>query len=201
MKNKFCLVLVMCMLLSLAGCQKFLPVSEQLVSVFEDYSFSSTVSTANLDSSGYYSTQIPSNVMDQPSSAVADYIGASKRIPNTAVINIVYAEYKNEQDAKNVFEVQKGKIEKALFQFPDSGTEYCTDNFVIGFCVPTGDTDGLCLYYLLYRSSTTIVYINEQGPISFVEENQPLVTDACKTVGFDPTENYNQLLADVKKAF
>lgn len=201
MKNKFCLVFIMCMLLSLAGCKKFLPMSEQLTSVFENYQFSSTVSQVNLDSSGWYSTQIPPNVMSQPSSAVIDYIGASKRVPNTAVMNIAYAEYKNEQDAKNVFETQKERIEKGLFQIPESGTEYYTDNFVIGFCVPTGDTNGLCLYYLLYRSNTTIVYINEQGPISFVEENSALVADICKTVGFDPTENYNKLLANVKKAF
>ena len=198
MKNKYYLVLVVCMLFGLAGCKKNAPMSEQLASVFENYHFSSTMSTVNLDSSGYYSTQIPPKVIHQPSSAVVDYIGASKRIPDTAVINIAYAEYKNEQDAKNVFEIQKEKI---LSQISESGTGYNVDNFVIGFYVPTiGNNNDFCLYYVLYRSNTTIVYINEQGPVSNIEENQNLVVDICKTVGFDPTENYNKLLTDIKKS-
>ena len=198
MKNKICLVLVLCMLLGLSGCKKTTPMSEQLASVFESYHFSSTMSTVNLDSSGYYLTQIPPKVIHQPSSAVVDYIGAAKRVPDTAVLSITYDEYNNEQDAKNVFETEKERI---ITQISESGTGYNVDNFVIGFYVPTiGNNNDFCLYYVLYRSNTTILYINEQGPVSCVEENQNLVVDVCKTVGFDPTENYNKLLSDIKKS-
>ena len=198
MKVKACTILIVCFLFGLAGCKKNTPMSEQLASVFENYHFSSTMSTVNLNSRGYYSTKIPPKVIHQPSSAVVDYVGASKRIPEEAVLNITCAEYNNEQDAENVFETEKGKI---LSQISESGTGYNVDNLVIGFYVPTiGNNNDFCLFYLLYKAKNTIVYINEQGPISYVEENQNLVLDICKTVGFDPTENYNKLLTDVKKS-
>ena len=32
-----------------------------------------------------------------------------------------------------------------------------------------------------------------EGPVSFVDQNQGLVNDICKTVGLDPSENYTAI--------
>ncbi len=199
MKNKIIMLLVVCVVLCSTGCKKTATMSKQLTKVFEDYHFSSTISTVNLDSSGYYSTQTPPKVIHQPSTAVVDYIGASKRIPEKAVINIAYADYNKEQDAQNVYEIEKEKI---VSKTKESGTDFITDNLVIGIYVPEfGNNDNICLFFLLYKSNTAIVYINEQGPISYVEENKALIIDICKTVGFDPTETINELINDSKALF
>lgn len=198
MKKKLCALLVVCMLICSTGCQKTTPMSEQLATVFEKYHFSPTMSSVNLNSNGYYVTQIPPKVLHQPGSTVVDYIGAAKRVPEKAVLGITYAEYSNEQDAKNVFENEQKKI---LSQISESGTGYSVDNYVIGFYVPTiGNNDNTCLFYILYKSDSTIVYINEQGPLSYVEENQDLVAEVCKTVCFDPTDNYNKLINDLRSS-
>ena len=165
--------------------------SEQLVAVYDKYQFSSTVSTVNLDSGGYYMMENAPNILHQPISSVADYIIASKRIPDTAALTITYAEFNNEIDAKNTFELAQNDI---LNMLNESGTGYYDGNCVIGFYVPTlGNQDQNCVYYLLYRTGTQIIYVYEQGPVSYVDQNQELVNDVCKTVGFDPSEKFTNV--------
>lgn len=183
--------LVASILICSVGCNKTVPMSEQLVSVFDKYKFSSTISSVNLDSGGYYTTDNVPEILYQPSSVVADYIMANKRIPNTASLTITYAEFNNEVDTNNTFETMQTEIKDKL---SESGTGYYDNNLIIGFYIPVlGTQDEYCLYYLLYRSGTKIVYVFEQGPVSFVDQNQDLVNEICQTVGFDPSEKYNTI--------
>ena len=187
-RRMFSAFLGMCILVCSTGCAKTTPMSEQLASVYDKYQFSSTVSTVNLNSGGYYTTEKVPEILYQPSSIVVDYIIASKRVPDTATLSITYAEFNNELDTKNTFEMMQAEIKEKL---SESGTGYYEGNFVIGFYVPQiGNHDNLCIFYLLYRTETKIVYVIEQGPVSFIDQNQDLVNDICKTVGYDTSENY-----------
>ena len=180
-----------CILIGLMGCAKSVPMSKQLASILDKYKFSSTVSSVNLDSGGYYTTDNVPEILYQPSSVVADYIMANKRIVDTANLVITYAEFKNEVDANNTFETMQTEIKDKI---SESGTGYYDNNMVIGFYVPTiGNDDEYCVFYLLYRSGTKIVYVFEQGPVSVVDQNQDLVNEICQTIGFDPSEYYNTI--------
>lgn len=183
--------LVASILICSVACTKTVPMSEQLASVFDKYKFSSTVSSVNLDLGGYYTTDKVPEILYQPSSVVADYIMANKRIVDTANLVITYAEFNNEIDTSNTFGIMQTEIKDKL---SESGTGYYDNNMVIGFYVPTlGNDDEYCVFYLLYRSGTKIVYVFEQGPVSFVDQNQDLVNEICQTVGFDPSEKYNTI--------
>ena len=158
-----------------------------------------------MDSSGYYVTEKPAQVFSQPSSVVDDYFCAMKRDPDTAnsinrtsYFSVIYAEFTNEQDTKNVFATGNSDI---VSHISESGLGYYTDNSVIGFYVPTiGKHDEFCIFSLLYRSDSAIIYITVQGPLSYIEQQQDLIIKACKTVGYDPTEKYNELLATLKES-
>lgn len=177
-----------CVLVCSTGCAKTVPISKQLASIYDKYQYSSTVSTVNLDSGGYYTTEKVPQILNQPSSIVADYIIANKRVPDTAALTITYAEFTNELDTKNTFEKMQNEI---MDKLNESGTGYYQGNYVIGFYVPQiGNHDNYCIFYLLYRSETKVVYVIEQGPVSFVDQNQDLVNDICKTIGVDSSETY-----------
>ena len=181
--------LCICLIIGSAGCKKQpAPMSEQLSSVYAKYQFSSTISTVNLDSGGYYTTEKPSQILNQPSSVVVDYIFANKRVSDTAKLNITYVEYNNELDTKNSFERLQSEFKDKLTA---SGAGFYDENYVIGFFVPQlGNHDNFCVYSLLYRIGTKIVYVYEDGPVSYIDQNQDMVNEICKTVGFDLSENY-----------
>lgn len=207
MKKVFSALLCISFLIVSTACsqKKQIPISEALTKVFNESNFSSTESELNLDSSGYYVTEKPAQVFSQPSSVVDDYFCAMKRDPDTAnsinrtsYFSVIYAEFTNEQDTKNVFATGNSDI---VSHISESGLGYYTDNSVIGFYVPTiGKHDEFCVFSLLYRSDSAIIYITVQGPLSYIEQQQDLIIKACKTVGYDPTEKYNELLATLKES-
>ena len=76
----------------------------------------------------------------------------------------------------------------------ESGTGYYDGNCVIGFYVPQlGNHDNFCVFSLLYRTETQIIYVYEQGPVSYVDQNQALVNDVCNTIGFNSSETYTTI--------
>ena len=195
-KHAICILLSLCCVLGSTACFRNIPMSEKIASVFDAYHYSATESTVNLQTSGYYTTKKPAKVMNQPSTAAVDYIRANKQVEETSSLVILYAEFENEIDANNAFEAEKSKI---LAQITESGTGYSVDNYIIGFYIPTlGNLNEICFFYLMYKSEKRMVYIKEVGPLSFVEDNNNLVVDVCKVLGFDPTDNYNKLVADLK---
>ena len=207
MKKVFSALLCISFLIVSTACsqKKQIPISEALTKVFNESNFSSTESELNLDSSGYYVTEKPAQVFSQPSSVVDDYFCAMKRDPDTAnsinrtsYFSVIYAEFTNEQDTKNVFATGNSDI---VSHISESGLGYYTDNSVIGFYVPTiGEHDEFCAFSILYRSDSAIIYITVQGPLSYIEQHQDIIIKACKTVGYDPTEKYNELLATLKES-
>ena len=183
--------LILCTIVCSVGCNKPTPVSEQLATVYDKYQLSSTVSTVNLDSGGYYTMEKSPSVLNQPSSIVVDYIVASKRIPDTGALTITYAEFNNELDTKNTFEKMQNEFKDMI---AESGTGYYDGNCVIGFYVPQlGNHDNFCVFSLLYRTETQIIYVYEQGPVSYVDQNQALVNDVCNTIGFNSSETYTTI--------
>ena len=142
MKKVFSTLLCISFLIVSTACsqKKQIPISEALTKVFNESNFSSTESELNLDSSGYYVTEKPAQVFSQPSSVVDDYFCAMKRDPDTAnsinrtsYFSVIYAEFTNEQDTKNVFATGNSDI---VSHISESGLGYYTDNSVIGLYKP-----------------------------------------------------------------
>ena len=196
-RQVICILLSLCCVIGPAACSKSEPMSEKIASVFDKHNYSTTVSMVNQLTSGCYTTEKPAKVINQPSTAAVDYIRANRQEEDISSLVIIYAEFEKEIDAKNAFEAETSKI---LTKVSESGTGYSVDNYIIGFYVPTiGNQNEICFFYLMYKSGNKVIYINEMGPLSFVEDNNELVVDVCKIIGLDPTDNYNKLVADLKK--